>query len=87
LHCQDDIIRLVESGRKKKTELRMPIYAYKCPDCGQDFEKLTPQADRDLPVICIKCGAKNIRRSMASFAAAIGSASKSPGCGGGSGFS
>ncbi len=67
----------------------MPIYAYKCPQCGKEFEKLLPLSRRDEPVHCEFCMEKEVRRSAASFASAIGSSgavSQGSCNGGGGGF-
>lgn len=67
----------------------MPIYAYRCPACGKDFEKLVSLSRRDEAVVCTACGHEEVRRSVASFASAIGSSASSSGfgasCGGGGG--
>jgi putative FmdB family regulatory protein len=63
----------------------MPIYAYKCPSCGKEFEKLVSLSRRDEGVECPDCGQAEVRRSVASFAAAIGGSSSSGGYSGGGG--
>jgi putative FmdB family regulatory protein len=64
----------------------MPLYAYTCPNCGQRFEKLISISRRDQPVTCEACGHPEVRRSIDSFRAALGSTSGStPSFGGGSG--
>jgi putative FmdB family regulatory protein len=58
----------------------MPIYEYKCPDCGKRFEKFATiskaKADN---IACPKCGKQNAVRVMSSFSRG--------GCGSGSGIS
>jgi putative FmdB family regulatory protein len=74
------------------TGYEMPIYAYTCPACGTEFEKIRSLKDRDLTVDCDSCGHKEVSRSTASFQTAIGSSGSgssdfsSGGCGSGGGF-
>ena len=37
----------------------MPIYAYRCRECGEKFESFRAINDSDGEVICPKCGKKN----------------------------
>jgi putative FmdB family regulatory protein len=70
----------------------MPIYEYRCDDCGNEFERLTFAGDDDGEIKCPECGAKKCKRQMSSFAscgekgAFAGLGQSSSGCGG-SGFS
>ena len=41
----------------------MPIYEYRCPDCGHEFEKI--QSFSDDPVKdCPSCGAQDVRKKI-----------------------
>ena len=41
----------------------MPIYEYRCPDCGHEFEKI--QSFSDDPVKdCPSCGASDVRKKI-----------------------
>lgn len=65
----------------------MPIYEYKCPECGQHFEKLVMSSDEQ--VECTKCGCQKVDKQMSGFAlggGGIGEAVAASGCGSG-GFS
>ncbi len=69
----------------------MPIYEYRCPDCGTQFEEIRSSRDTS-DVECPTCGAKKAERLLSGFAVGGGSgSSKSSGgssCGSsGSGFS
>lgn len=33
----------------------MPIYVYKCPNCGATKERTRKVADRDKPLMCLEC--------------------------------
>jgi len=47
----------------------MPIYEYKCDDCGECFEKLCLSADEDARFDCPHCGGSDTHKLMscASF--------------------
>ena len=63
----------------------MPIYEYKCQDCGTTFEAIVPSQDAD--VACRKCESPRLEKQFSTFAVAgAGSANgasyeASPGCG------
>ena len=46
----------------------MPIYEYRCADCGSKFDKRLSMAAADSPVNCPDCGAQ-ARRLLSVFAA------------------
>jgi putative FmdB family regulatory protein len=47
----------------------MPIYEYKCQDCGSKFEKLVRRsADADA-LECPSCGQKHLTQELSTFAA------------------
>jgi putative FmdB family regulatory protein len=68
----------------------MPMYDFRCPDCGHEFEELV--FGNRLPGKCPSCEGAAIERKVSACAARIsgggGGASVAPssGCGGGSGF-
>jgi len=35
----------------------MPMYDYKCPECGHQFEQIVAKYDTEAKVPCPKCGA------------------------------
>lgn len=43
----------------------MPIYQYKCTDCGEEFEYLIVRSD-DQPV-CPKCSSLNLEKQLPVF--------------------
>ncbi len=45
----------------------MPIFEYRCEDCGGEFEDLVPHAERDEPQECPCCGGKKSKRLMSRF--------------------
>lgn len=71
----------------------MPIYEYRCDDCGRIFEKLViGESDKDIR--CPKCDCREVKRVMSSCNASSGLGSTSLGglgggssCGSSKGFS
>lgn len=47
----------------------MPIYEYRCPDCGAIFIKMRPMSQADAPVECERCGKPNAQRLLSRIAA------------------
>ena len=45
----------------------MPIYAYRCRQCGEEFDKLVLSAAKADQVICPVCQAKEVERRPALF--------------------
>ena len=74
----------------------MPLYEYRCDECGHRFEVLQRMGEGGEGLLCPRCGAGRPARQLSTFAAATGSSSgagaSSAGmmgggaCGGGSGF-
>lgn len=68
----------------------MPIYIYRCRECGEEFEKLVLSAARAGEVLCPCCQGKEVERRPAVFglggasqANAVADSSCSPAFGGG----
>jgi putative FmdB family regulatory protein len=62
----------------------MPIYEYKCEDCGTKFEKLVRRTGDS--VVCPSCGQAHLKTELSTFAAHANSspkASEFPSCPGG----
>jgi putative FmdB family regulatory protein len=62
----------------------MPIFEYKCDDCGSAFEKLVRRADDR--VVCPQCGESHLTTQFSTFAAHANGKSASsamPSCPGG----
>ena len=47
----------------------MPIYEYRCEDCGTKFEKLVRRAVDGPNVECPSCGQKHLTQELSTFAA------------------
>jgi len=41
----------------------MPIYVFRCEDCGEKFDRLQKLSDPD-PDICPNCGKRHVRRQV-----------------------
>ena len=54
----------------------MPIYEYKCQDCGTKFEKLVRHSDA-AETACPSCGKTRLEQQFSTFAAHSGSSSHS----------
>ncbi|MDY0058778.1 MAG: zinc ribbon domain-containing protein [Myxococcota bacterium] len=64
----------------------MPIYEYRCRQCGQPFEKLVRVTTPLEEVECPHCGQRDAERRLslfASFGAGAAACSPSSGAGGG----
>lgn len=65
----------------------MPIYEYRCGDCGHQFEKLIRNSG-EIPAACPECGKKTLKKMFSSFTASVAgafckSADSCPSSGGG----
>lgn len=45
----------------------MPVYSYKCKDCGEEFDLLVGVGQGSEELKCRKCGSKNLDRMLTSF--------------------
>jgi len=55
----------------------MPIYEYKCQDCGTRFEKLVRRSADAETLECPSCGQKRLNQELSVFAAHANGSSKS----------
>jgi len=61
----------------------MPIYEYKCDDCGTKFEKLIRGGAQASELECPSCGQKHLQQEFSVFAAHANGrakASEGPAC-------
>lgn len=49
----------------------MPIYEYRCPKCGTDFELMRRISEMNEPASCPQCGAE-AERLISGFASKVG---------------
>jgi putative FmdB family regulatory protein len=47
----------------------MPIYEYRCEDCGTKFEKLVRRNPEAPGIECPSCGQKHLKQELSTFAA------------------
>ena len=55
----------------------MPIYEYRCEECGAEFEKRVARVADSDGVDCPTCGDKHVTRRLSTFAAITGSSRQS----------
>lgn len=53
----------------------MPIFEYKCNDCGRKFDVLHKSSTNLEEVICPDCQSKNHKKLLSSFSSSMGSSS------------
>jgi putative FmdB family regulatory protein len=46
----------------------MPIYEYRCEDCGTRFQQLTPLRKATRRATCPNCASKSVRKLVSAFA-------------------
>jgi putative FmdB family regulatory protein len=46
----------------------MPMYEYRCVDCGYVYEELRRMSDADDHLKCPECGSEQVNRLMSGFA-------------------
>ena len=47
----------------------MPIFEYKCDECGTKFEKLIFRQSDEAALNCPECGKQQLHRELSTFAA------------------
>ena len=65
----------------------MPIYEYRCKECGKVFSKLQRMGATAEGIICPACGSSDVERMVSSFAsssggASVGAGASAPSCSG-----
>ena len=56
----------------------MPLYEYRCPDCGQTFDKIVRFSEADKIPVCPHCGESKAQK-LISAGAVIGTSSSGSG--------
>lgn len=67
----------------------MPLYEYKCPECGHTFEVLQRMGEGADGLTCPRCQRPRPEKRFSTFASGSGSntaAAAAARCGGGAGF-
>lgn len=52
----------------------MPIYEFRCGDCGKVYEKLVRERDEELEIKCPECGSEEAARVISRANSIIGGA-------------
>lgn len=55
----------------------MPIYEYRCEECGRTYEQIRRMSEADKDLQCPSCESEKVKRQVSTFAAG--------GCGAGGG--
>ena len=58
----------------------MPLYEYKCLDCGEVFEALQSNYKQNPDLACKNCGSSHLKKLVSSFSAGLNSSSESESC-------
>lgn len=71
---------LVYEKPKNKGEMEMPIFEFRCLECGDIFEKLFLNSNEKADIECPECGAGSFERvlSRANHAIGVGPGGKQP---------
>jgi len=64
----------------------MPLYEYRCRECGERFELLRRFDEADKDLICPRCQSEQVERQISSFFGRLGLGSLGSSCGSGGGF-
>ena len=51
----------------------MPIYEYRCKECGEKFEKLVRFSTSTSEIECPKCGGRKVEKLISAFSARMSS--------------
>lgn len=49
----------------------MPIYEYRCDECGHQFDYVAKRLT-DAPDVCPECGTKTLKKLLSAFSAKMG---------------
>lgn len=58
----------------------MPIYTYRCKDCGEEFDLLVGVVADSEKLKCKKCGSENLQRLFSGFGVGKGGSKSSSTC-------
>jgi putative FmdB family regulatory protein len=60
----------------------MPIYTYKCQDCGEEFDLLVGVVAEKEKLKCKKCDSDNLKRIFSAFGVGRSTSTSGPACSG-----
>jgi len=59
----------------------MPIYEYRCQECGEKFEKFVRSMNNPGPEIeCPKCGGQKVEKLLSAFGLQVSGSTSEPVC-------
>lgn len=58
----------------------MPIYEYRCQECGEKFEKLVRSMDSAPEIKCPKCGGQKVKRLISASGLQLSGSTSEPVC-------
>lgn len=58
----------------------MPIYEFRCKDCGETFDKLVSMSYEQTDIKCPHCGSIKVKKMLSTFATKEASASSGASC-------
>jgi putative FmdB family regulatory protein len=56
----------------------MPVYEYRCEDCGSKFEKLVRRSDDSNALVCRPCGENHLQHELSTHANGSSKSSQAP---------
>jgi putative FmdB family regulatory protein len=66
----------------------MPLYEYRCKNCGKSFEKMMRWSEADRSPVCPNCQSQDTQKQISTFASlgsSSGSGTSASSCGSGGG--
>lgn len=67
-----------QTNKSQKGLSEMPIFDFECSDCGNKFDLLIANKDKD-KAQCPKCGSSNVKQLLSVFATTSSGSSSSQG--------
>lgn len=58
----------------------MPVYEYRCLECGEKFEKLVRSVHPALKIECPKCGGRKVEKLLSLFGIQTSGSTSEPVC-------
>jgi putative FmdB family regulatory protein len=58
----------------------MPIYEYRCLECGEKFDKLVRSMNSQVEIECPKCGGQKVKKLLSAFGVQISGSTGEPIC-------